>query len=223
MLSTVFKKPSVFIAVLLCLLAGAFLGHALQADAFLQPSEKSHPKPNAVDIGFAQSMQLHHNQAIQMAMMVKKSESAQIRELAHSIMLSQTHETGLMKGMLSAWHEPTLPPGAAMEWVEHAENVTVLDDLLYQAQCRAAKGKMAGLATPEQLKRLAELQGTAQDEFFIELMLEHHKAALPMARFARNNGHSPLIKNLARAMINEQAQEIQWMTLNYPQKEDNPS
>lgn len=211
----VLHKSSFAIMMLLSAVMGSFIGEALNANAFLSSDlGKTHPKPNAVDIGFAQSMQVHHNQAIQMAMMVKNSSSTEIQNLAHAIMITQTHETGIMKGWLSAWHQPTMVTGPEMRWVEQASGVTDLDDLLYQAQCKAAEGKMAGLATQEQLNKLKTLKGKEQERLFLELMIEHHKAALPMARFARNNGNSPLVKNLAKSMIADQSREIEWMQHN---------
>lgn len=198
--------------MLLSAVVGSFVGESLKANAFAPLSqEKMHPKPNAVDIGFAQSMQLHHNQAIQMAMIVKNNPSADLQNLAHAIMITQTHETGIMKGWLSAWHQPTMVAGPEMRWVEQANNVTNLEDILYQAQCKATQGKMAGLASAKQLNTLKKLQGKEQEKLFLELMIDHHKAAIPMARFAKNNGNSPLVKNLARSMIADQSREIEWM------------
>jgi len=46
---------------------------------------------------------------------------------------------------------------------------------------------------------------------FLEAMIAHHQAAIPMARFAVNNGESLLVKGLAKAIIREQAAEISLM------------
>lgn len=168
-------------------------------------------RPNAVDIGFAQSMIQHHNQAVYMASMLRQSPTAEIRQLAQNIELSQTHEMGQMRGWLSAWDAAPLPPANPMAWVEAVESPKTVDDQLYAAQCKAAGGQMAGMATPEQLAALKKAQGREKDQLFLELMLAHHQAAIPMARFAMNNGQSYLIRNFAYAVIKEQTAEIAWI------------
>ncbi|WP_370263920.1 DUF305 domain-containing protein [Limnobacter sp.] len=166
---------------------------------------------NAVDAGFARSMIQHHAQAIQMSMLMRSAASPEMQAIAQSIVLKQTREIGVMEGWLSAWNQPPLVDGAPMAWVENATNVRHLDDQLYQARCKAEGGAMAGLATPEQLAQLERATGKAKEKLFLELMLAHHQAALPMAWFAHRNGESSLVKALATTMIREQGMEIAWM------------
>jgi uncharacterized protein (DUF305 family) len=168
-------------------------------------------RPSSIDVGFAQSMLLHHNQAVHMAMMLRDSADPNIRGLADSIALTQLHEAGLMQGWLSAWGEPPVVAGPPMAWVEQATNLWHLDDQLYAAQCKAAGGKMAGLATAEELKELGQRTGNDQKRMFLQLMIAHHQAALPMANFAFRNGSSPMVKGFSRNMAKEQTGEIELM------------
>lgn len=170
-----------------------------------------------IDSGFARSMLLHHAQAIQMSMMMRDAASPEVQALAQSIIMKQTREMGVMEGWLTAWNEPVMQAGAPMAWVEEAENVRHLDDQLYQAQCKADGGAMAGVATPEQLEQLKNATGTAKEILFLELMLAHHRAAIPMAWFANRNGESSLVKALASSMIREQGMEIGWIQLKLQQ------
>lgn len=170
-----------------------------------------------VDSGFARSMLLHHAQAIQMSMMMRDESSAEIQALAQSIIMKQTREMGVMEGWLTAWNEPVMLAGAPMAWVENATQVRHLDDQLYQAQCKADGGAMAGIATPEQLQQLEQLKGPEKEILFLELMLAHHRAAIPMAWFANRNGQSSLVKALASGMIREQGMEIGWIQLKLQQ------
>lgn len=166
---------------------------------------------NEVDIGFAQSMLVHHSQAIQMAMLVRDSKSPEVQGLAQSILINQTHESGLLKGWLTAWNAPVVVPGSPMAWVENAKNLTLLEDIQYASQCKANGGVMQGMATPEQLEQLRTLKGEAQSRLFFTLMIAHHRSALPMAGFAMRNGKSSLIRNFALSMAKDQATEVAWM------------
>ncbi|HEX4880511.1 MAG TPA: DUF305 domain-containing protein [Limnobacter sp.] len=177
-------------------------------DAPLRSTDQS---INAVDAGFARSMIQHHAQAIQMSMMMRNASSPEMQALAQSIVLKQTREIGVMEGWLSAWNQPAVVDGPPMAWVENASNVRHIDDQLYQAQCKAEGGAMAGLATPEQLIQLEHATGEAKEKLFLQLMLAHHQAALPMAWFAHRNGQSSLVKALATTMIREQGMEMAWM------------
>ena len=178
---------------------------------FLNESSAMSKKPSAIDVGFAQSMLLHHNQAVHMAMMLRDSADANVRGLADSIVLTQLHEAGLMQGWLSAWGEPPVVAGPPMRWVEEATDLWHIDDQLYAAQCKAAGGKMAGLATAEELQELGVRTGEDQQRLFLQLMIAHHQAALPMANFAFRNGTSPMVKGFSRNMAKEQTGEIELM------------
>lgn len=146
-----------------------------------------------------------------MATMMRETESPAIRTLARGIEIGQTREIGLMQGWLSAWRQPQLSTQPAMKWVEDAKNIKHLADELYAAQCRSANGKMQGLASTEQLQQLAALHGADKEALFLELMLAHHEAALPMARFAMNQSDLSLTKDLAYNIIKEQRSEIALM------------
>jgi uncharacterized protein (DUF305 family) len=180
-------------------------------------SEKSANTINPIDSGFARSMLLHHAQAIQMSMMMRGAASPEIQALAQSIIMKQTREMGVMEGWLTAWNEPVMVDGPPMAWVENATNVRHLDDQLYQAQCKADGGAMAGVATPEQLEQLKNASGIEKEVLFLELMLAHHRAAIPMAWFANRNGETSLVKALASAMIRDQGMEIGWIQLKLQQ------
>ena len=182
----------------------------------VKPTADQH-QVSRIDAGFARSMLLHHAQAIQMSMMMRDAASPEIQALAQSIIMKQTREMGVMEGWLTAWNEPVMLAGPPMAWVEEAKNVRHLDDQLYQAQCKADGGAMAGVATPEQLEQLKNATGTEKEILFLELMLAHHRAAIPMAWFANRNGESSLVKALASSMIREQGMEIGWIQLKLQQ------
>jgi len=204
------KRALIFVVLALCALVAGFF-------VFQQSTQDKKPAIDPIDSGFARSMLLHHAQAIQMSMMMRDAASPEIQALAQSIIMKQTREMGVMEGWLTAWNEPVMLDGPPMAWVENATNVRHLDDQLYQAQCKADGGAMAGVATPEQLEELKNASGTEKEIIFLELMLAHHRAAIPMAWFANRNGESSLVKALASSMIREQGMEIGWIQLKLQQ------
>lgn len=204
------KRALIFVVLALCALVAGFF-------VFQQSTQDEKPAIDPIDSGFARSMLLHHAQAIQMSMMMRDAASPEIQALAQSIIMKQTREMGVMEGWLTAWNEPVMLDGPPMAWVENATNVRHLDDQLYQAQCKADGGAMAGVATPEQLEELKNATGTEKEIIFLELMLAHHRAAIPMAWFANRNGGASLVKALASSMIREQGMEIGWIQLKLQQ------
>jgi uncharacterized protein (DUF305 family) len=204
------KRALIFVVLALCALVAGFF-------VFQQSTQDKKPAIDPIDSGFARSMLLHHAQAIQMSMMMRDAASPEIQALAQSIIMKQTREMGVMEGWLTAWNEPVMLDGPPMAWVENATNVRHLDDQLYQAQCKADGGAMAGVATPEQLEELKNATGTEKEIIFLELMLAHHRAAIPMAWFANRNGEASLVKALASSMIREQGMEIGWIQVKLQQ------
>lgn len=196
------------------LLIGASIMYALLHQLTPEPTQviTRTQEPNAVDIGFAQSMIIHHDQAITMSTVVKGKVEAQIDLLAYGILTAQLQEIGQMKGWLTAWGERVTPPSnTPMAWVENAEDVTDVQDLLYITQCKSAQGQMPGMLNVDELNHMRSLSGVELERNFLESMIRHHQAAIPMARFAINNGQSLLVKGLAKALIREQNAEITTM------------
>ncbi len=202
-----FKLGVLLLGLLISIGLGMLLGREFFAPGGTDAAERL-TGPNPVDIGFSQSMAIHHGQAIQMALLVRASSEPGISRLAESIVLSQTWESGLLDGWLSAWGAPKSFVGAPMEWVKSAVNVQGVDDQLFVSRCKANDGAMPGMPTTEQMNRLKTLRGKDQGQLFLELMIAHHQGALPMAYFAFNNGHLPLVKSFALNMAKEQNNEV---------------
>jgi uncharacterized protein (DUF305 family) len=199
-------------SLLLGLVFGAGLWHGLSNRLTqLDNTPQQVTQPNSVDVGFSQSMIIHHDQAVTIANLVLGRSSNTIDMLAKSIIWTQLQEIGQMKGWLGAWSKPVSPRGQVMDWVENAPNVKDFQDLLFVVQCKSRKGAMAGLLTVDETNALRDLSDKALEKAFLHAMIAHHEAAIPMARFAANNGNSMLVKGLARSIIREQQTEIAFM------------
>lgn len=165
----------------------------------------------AIDIGFAQSMAQHHDQAILMSQIVMAKASSRLGRLAIAIQTKQLIEVGHMQAWLRLAEQPLLPRSNEMDWM--LLGPAPLDPALsdYLAACRAAGGAMPGMASTDQLNALRTQQGEDADRLFIDMMIRHHVGALPMALFASKHAETPQVRALATSMRLEQYREIHYL------------
>lgn len=180
--------------------------------SYFKPINKLILSPNAVDIGFAQAMMKHHDEAIILSTLAMHSTDPQIEKLTHAIVIAQSHERGLMQGWLTSWGKPVVPSGRAMDWVDLPTNQISIEDLNYISRCKAsAGGLMPGSPSMNDFERLSSRTGPAKDRLFLELMIKHHEAAVEMAEFAGRHAQSELIKSLTNQIKREQLKELLMM------------
>ena len=146
-----------------------------------------------MEAGFARDMIVHHAQAVQMAEIVRDhTGSEEIRNLAAGISLGQQAEIGQMRGWLEAWGLPTTAAGPPMAWMgEPRDGMT-----------------MPGMATPEEVGGLQKAFPEEIDILFLQLMIRHHEAAVPMAEAALEETNRPEVEQFATAVAASQRGEI---------------
>lgn len=154
-------------------------------------------QPSAVDIGFCQDMAVHHEQAVEMALLATRKGGPAVRSLATTIELSQARESGTMRGWLQLWGEPQLPTGAPMSWMEHAHH--------------GNSGAMAGMASRAEITELARKTAQALDVMFLQLMIRHHQGGVAMAQAAVDQASVPAVRRFAQQTILTQDEEISLM------------
>ncbi|MGA1836332.1 DUF305 domain-containing protein [Herbiconiux sp. 11R-BC] len=97
-------------AVLIAIVA--FAGGWLAAPRTATPSDTS------AEAGFARDMQQHHDQAVQMAMIIRtQTDDPDIRRLAYDIATSQSQQSGQMYAWLNLWGLPQASTQPAMTWM----------------------------------------------------------------------------------------------------------
>ncbi len=96
-----------------------------------------------------------------------------------------------MHGFLAAWGAPENPPGSAMSGMDHSQ-----------------MSGMSGMMTEAQMQQLGQARGAAFDRMFLQMMIEHHKGAIEMARTELGSGQNPQAKQLAQTIIDAQQSEI---------------
>jgi uncharacterized protein (DUF305 family) len=178
------------------------------AAGWWQSARRSLPAPGPVDIGFAQAMSRHHQQAIAMAQLMLEGSPTPLTTLARQIAATQLVEFGEMQGWLKLWQAPVQPLRPSMEWMLQGRRAP--DDALrqYLLDCAQAPTGMAGLATDAEVARLRTLSGRARDAHFLALMRAHHEGGLPMARFATAEARLPVVRRLAAEVVREQSHEL---------------
>ena len=159
--------------------------------------------PSAVDIGFAQDMMVHHQQAVLMAAYAREhAGSDEVRALAGAIDSGQQREIGQLTGWLQSWRKPLQSDRPPMAW---------MTDEMPGHMHDVGAGSMPGMATPAEMDRLVNLTGKRLDVEFLRLMTRHHQGGLPMAKDAVSHAQTDYVRNAARTMIQDQQREIDQM------------
>lgn len=63
-----------------------------------------------------------------------------------------------------------------------------------------AEGRMPGMASPEEIRRLRAARPEEANRMFLELMIPHHRASVPMAEAAFEETGRAAVEGLAGAI-----------------------
>jgi len=151
-------------------------------------------KPQPIDVGFAQDMADHHDQAVQMALLALGRDTSQpVHTLAIEILSSQRREAGIFEQFLRDRGVPVADKQrTVMEWMHEP----------------IAHDQMPGLATGEQITALTNAEGPAFDQQFVDLMIRHHEGGVHMATYAAEHAETQYIRDLASRIVVAQQNEI---------------
>ncbi len=190
-------------AVLAVLLVGASVGLLIQ----LPDRDAAEPGPESVAVGFSQDMSVHHRQGVLMAGIARDSTTDQeIATLAYDIETTQLEQLGRMQGWLSLWDAAALPTGQHMQWMTASGGGHPGHGMAGGVEV------MPGMATSQELQRLEEVSGPAQDVLFLQLMIRHHQGGTGMMEQAAERAQVPQVRNLASQMLTAQNAEVVAMT-----------
>ncbi len=164
-----------------------------------------------MEVGFAQDMISHHDQAVEMAVAELQTGAEPLaRHFAQEIIISQRYEIGLMTAWLQDWgHDPADRPAVAMSWMSQRSRSHHGNGLADHAVNAEA---MPGMATPEEMAGLRASSGRDTDARFIRLMKAHHEGGIPMAEDAATNTDDPKVRELASRIAKYQRTEVIEMT-----------
>ncbi len=166
-------------------------------------------KPNDAEIGFAQDMSVHHQQAIEMSFLIReKTDNQEIRGFAFDIINTQANQRGMMLGWLDLWQQPLSTTKTPMMWM--------MDDMSSIDHSQMTKSftpgaYMPGMATSGEMQTLAEATGADAEQLFLELMIRHHQGGVMMADGVIKRSDNETVTRLAQTMVNGQQAEIDYM------------
>ena len=213
------------LALVLLLAVAGFAGFQL-GRAGHAPAEAS------ADAGFARDMQTHHNQAVQMAMIIRdKTTDPTLRAVAYDIATSQAQQSGQMYGWLAHWGLPATAQNPPMAWMTAGQHqpeaprqgpsgaTTANTSGHSMAGTTGTNGpggpsggppSMAsmGMASTEQIRALEQATGVEAERQFLTLMIAHHKGGVDMAQAALRLAERPEVRTLAGAIETAQQAEI---------------
>ena len=148
------------------------------------------------DVQFMQGMIVHHQQAVEMAQLVKaRTNNDAILKTADRIEAGQKDEMKFMR-----------------EWLEaRGEEVAMSHP---QGHGHHAHHGMKGMASAERMAALANARGTEFDRLFLQLMIAHHQGALEMVEElhdAPGSAYEPVMFEFTNEVVTDQQAEIDRM------------
>jgi uncharacterized protein (DUF305 family) len=187
------------VAITIAAAAGAALASLFSGGAPTElPAEVAGigaPSDSSPEAGFARDMMVHHAQAVEMAEIVRdKTGSEEIRTLAADIALTQQAQIGQMQGWLQVWDLPPTGTEPAMSWMGEPH-----------------EGRMPGMASPEEINDLQQASPEEAEALFLQLMVPHHEAAVPMAQAVLEETDRKEVERLAGSIVASQQAEIELM------------
>jgi len=168
----------------------------------------SSPLDRSVEAGFARDMQTHHNQAVELALIVRDlTDDPDVRTLAYDIATSQAQQSGQMYGWLADWGLSQAPSEPSMTWMTRP---TLAGGSGHDMSMdpTAPGATMPGLATAEQIASLKAATGVEAERIFLTLMIAHHQGGVEMAQAVLDRSRNRVVVDLATSIVNAQTSEI---------------
>ena len=197
-------------AIAAILTAVALVAASLIIGRMSAPTESA-PVDSSVEAGFARDMQVHHQQAVEMAMIVRdETEDPAVRLLAYDIATSQSQQSGQMFGWLAEWGLSQAASEPTMTWMSGpALGESSHDHVADPAHAPGAM--MPGLATREQIVDLSNSRDDEAERLFLTLMIAHHEGGVEMAEAVVERSTSRVVLDLANSIVQAQSSEIELM------------
>ncbi|MFJ6000557.1 DUF305 domain-containing protein [Arthrobacter sp. NPDC092385] len=175
----------------------------------------SYPDNASADAGFARDMQVHHNQAVEMSMIVRDNTSDEtLRSIAYDIALTQQQQAGQMYAWLEEWGLGQSSSRPRMEWMAGSSGEHGGMDMgsgSDAASMLTPDGLMPGMATEAQLDELRAARGEDAERLYLTLMISHHEAGVDMAGAGVETAETKQVRTLATKIQSGQQAEITLM------------
>ena len=168
----------------------------------------SKPVSTSAEAGFARDMQVHHNQGVQLGVLIRdRSIDEDVRLLGYDIVTTQGQQSGQMFGWLSGWELSQASPEPSMTWMTRPGRTADTHAGMHEPGQR-----MPGLATDAEVASLTAASGVEADRIFLTLMITHHEGAIEMAESVLDRTSNSMVRTFATAVVTSQQSEINLMT-----------
>lgn len=182
---------------ILVLVAAAFVAGALVGHESVDQSAEPSPGTSSVDAGFARDMAVHHEQAVEMAILVRdRGSDPEVRSIARDIQLTQQYQIGQMHEWLDSWGLSYVAQ-QRMAWMPGHEHDAMA---------------MPGMASREELRGLGSARERQADIRFLRLMMAHHRGGIEMAEAAAEHASLGRVREVSRKMASTQRAENRSMS-----------
>jgi uncharacterized protein (DUF305 family) len=170
------------------------------------------PSNTSAEAGFARDMQVHHDQGVELSLIVRdRTDDEATRLLAYDIATTQSQQSGQMFGWLSAWGLPQAASEPSMTWMTRPGRGEGGHEHSRSGAAHAPGEQMPGLATPAQVGSLRAASGVEAERIFLTLMIAHHRGALDMADAVLDRATNTTVLSFATGVVASQKSEIALM------------
>jgi uncharacterized protein (DUF305 family) len=145
---------------------------------------------NEADANFVRMMIPHHHQALVLSGLApNRTTNTELLALAERIDVEQTVEIATMQQWQAFNGFDATDPVSAYEMM-------MQDPMMIE---------MMGMATQAELDQLETLSGSAFDQLFLQLMIDHHQGAVDMCVEVMTNGQELVLQSIANEMLTTQS------------------
>ena len=197
-------------AVITAVVVGAIAWSAGRLSTINDPT----PTATSAEAGFARDMQVHHDQGVELAMIIRdRTDDPDVRLLAYDIAATQAQQSGQMYGWLTQWELSQAASEPSMTWMTRPGSSDTGHDHTASADGsgHAPGDPMPGLATADQIAELTAASGVEAERIFLTLMIAHHQGAIDMADAVLDRSENSVVVAFATSVVQSQTSEIDLM------------
>ena len=203
----------------LVLAAGVgLLGYSLGRQS---PEVSPPPADTSAEAGFARDMQVHHDQGVELAMIIRdRTDDPEVRLLGYDVATTQAQQSGQLYGWLTEWGLAQAGSEPPMAWMSRPASSASSESTTMHSMPMSARDvpagqksneQMPGLATPAQIAELSAASGIEAERIFLTLMIAHHSGAVDMAEAVLDRAQNSSVRAFATAVVKSQTAEMEAM------------
>jgi len=208
------------IAIAAVLMTAVIVGGAAFSAGRLSTLADPRPSSTSAEAGFARDMQTHHNQGVELALILRdNTDDEAARRLAYDITVTQGQQSGQMYAWLVLWDLSQAGAEPSMTWMTRSATTGSGSGSGSNSGSAHAHGaehvpgaSMPGLASSAEIASLTAASGVEAERQFLTLMIAHHHGAVEMAEAVLDQSDNSTVRAFATAVVQSQGSEIDLMS-----------